>query len=87
LLVPKKALSGLSDLNQNDAGFLIDLYSTVQDLVKELRLEPVGYRLIVNGGSYQDVPHLHFHLVSGSGKINSNSESKAPIPSSDVFTA
>lgn len=23
-----------------------------------------GYRLIVNGGAYQDVPQLHFHLIS-----------------------
>ena len=23
-----------------------------------------GYRLIVNGGEYQDFPHLHFHLIS-----------------------
>ena len=23
-----------------------------------------GYRLIVNGGKYQDFPYLHFHLVS-----------------------
>jgi hypothetical protein len=23
-----------------------------------------GYRLIVNGGKYQDFPYLHFHLIS-----------------------
>jgi len=23
-----------------------------------------AYRLIVNGGEYQDFPYLHFHLVS-----------------------
>ena len=27
-------------------------------------MEAGGYRLLVNGGAYQDVPHLHFHLVA-----------------------
>lgn len=65
LLVPKKALASLSELNSADAPFLVDLFQTVQDLVKELGLESGGYRLIVNGGQVQDVPQLHFHLVSG----------------------
>jgi histidine triad (HIT) family protein len=65
LLIPKKAISSLSDLKQSDNVFLIDLFSTVQELVTELKLEPTGYRLIVNGGSYQDIPQLHFHLISG----------------------
>lgn len=64
LLVPKKALASLSVLTPTDAPFLVDLFQTVQDLVKELGLESGGYRLIVNGGRYQDVPQLHFHLVS-----------------------
>lgn len=64
LLVPKKALAGLSALTSADAPFLVDLFQTVQDLVQELGLESGGYRLIVNGGRYQDVPQLHFHLVS-----------------------
>lgn len=38
--------------------------STVQLLVHRYDLEEKGYRLIVNGGQYQEVPHLHFHLIS-----------------------
>ena len=65
LLVPKKALPGLSALTSADAAFLFDLFATVQSLVTELHLEPAGYRLIANGGEYQTFPQLHFHLVSG----------------------
>jgi histidine triad (HIT) family protein len=65
LIVPKKALPGLTDLDAKDTAFLSDLFSTVQTLVKELDLERTGYRLIVNGGAYQDFPQLHFHLISG----------------------
>ena len=64
LLVPKKALASVSELTPADAAFLVDLFQTVQDLVRELGLESGGYRLIVNGGKAQDVPQLHFHLVS-----------------------
>jgi histidine triad (HIT) family protein len=65
LLVPKRAVASLMALAPNDTAFLTDLMTTVQGLVRELNLEPAGYRLIANGGEYQDVPQLHFHLVSG----------------------
>lgn len=62
LLVPKKAVTSLKDFDPTDATFLTDLYSTVQYLVNEFQLP--AYRLIVNGGEFQDFPQLHFHLVS-----------------------
>jgi histidine triad (HIT) family protein len=62
LLVPKNAVASLKDLDARDAIFLTDLYSTVQSLVEEFHLS--AYRLIVNGGEYQDFPQLHFHLIS-----------------------
>jgi len=64
LLAPKKSLAGLADLTQHDQDFLIDLVECVQSLVDELGLQDPGYRLIVNGGGYQEVPQLHFHLIS-----------------------
>ena len=62
LLIPKKAVASLQELDTKDSAFLMELYSTVQSLIDEFQL-PV-YRLIVNGGEYQDFPQLHFHLVS-----------------------
>ena|SRR5215210_8058974 len=62
LLVPKKAVVSLNELDTVDTTFLTDLYSTVQKLVDEFQLP--AYRMIVNGGKVQDFPQLHFHLVS-----------------------
>ncbi len=62
LIVPKRQVSSLAELDPQDSAFSTDLYSTVQSLVKELDLK--AYRLIVNGGEYQEFPHLHFHLIS-----------------------
>jgi histidine triad (HIT) family protein len=64
ILVPKKEIPALTDLDPNDSAFFRDLYSIVQSLVDEFHLP--AYRLIVNGGEYQDFPHLHFHLISPS---------------------
>ena len=62
LIVPKREVASLAQLDPEDTAFLADLYATVQSLVDEFHLK--AYRLIVNGGEYQDFPHLHFHLIS-----------------------
>lgn len=62
LLVPKKAIASLHELSPSDASFLVDLFETVRELAEQFNLP--AYRLIVNGGAYQDFPQLHFHLIS-----------------------
>ncbi len=63
IIVPKRQVDSLASLDpQEDTAFLTDLYAAVQSLVDEFQLK--AYRLIVNGGEYQDFPHLHFHLIS-----------------------
>ncbi len=87
LLVPKRSVASLSELPASDVAFFADLVRTVQELVQEFELP--AYRLIVNGGWYQDFPQLHFHLVSdelGSRSPSSNAnliESGPDIPRTD----
>ncbi len=64
LLVPKRPYASLMALPADETAFLRELIETVQSLVREFDLERSGYRLIANGGAYQDVPQLHFHLVA-----------------------
>lgn len=65
LLVPKKAIASLAEISQEDQAFLNELFQCVQSLVDQLGLKEEGYRLIVNGGKFQEIPQLHFHLISG----------------------
>ena len=65
VIVPRRAISGMADVSVAHGDFLLDLFATVRSLVEELDLDTKGYRLICNGGAYQDVRQLHFHLVSG----------------------
>jgi histidine triad (HIT) family protein len=71
VLVPRQAIPSLMELDPAQSEFLTELFSTVQSLVTEFQLP--AYRLILNGGSYQDFPHLHFHLIS---------DSPSPLPRS-----
>ena len=66
LQMPKLDLPNFQALNGSDSAFMTDLVKTAQSLVEEFELTEKGYRLIVNGGKYQDFPHLHFHLISES---------------------
>ena len=70
IIVPKKDVASLMHISASDAAFLSDLYSTVQLLVNEHKLP--AYRLIVNGGEFQEFPQLHFHLVAQEVRITKN---------------
>ena len=65
LLVPKEEIHDVLELDPEGSEFLQDVFITIKSLVKELNLGEQGYRVVVNGGSYQDFPQLHFHLISG----------------------
>ena len=64
LIVPRRGYRSLLDLDPGDVAFQRDLVETVQSLVREFHLEDSGYRLLANGGAYQDVQVLHYHLIS-----------------------
>ena len=61
IILPKKDIRSFAALDPADP-FLADLVTAVQSLVTEFHLS--AYRLVVNGGAYQEFPHLHFHLIS-----------------------
>jgi histidine triad (HIT) family protein len=63
LIVPKRALAALADLKPgepNPAGAMLALAVAV---ARDLALERCGYRLVLNGGAFQDVQQLHLHLI------------------------
>lgn len=68
LIVPKEHISGVQDLTDHQAGLLAKIYLTANELVRKNNLESNPYRIVVNGGKAQHVPHLHFHLLGGQWK-------------------
>jgi histidine triad (HIT) family protein len=47
------------------------LFSVVQTMAESAELDDKGYRVAINGGGAQEVPHLHLHLM---GPMGSNAK-------------
>lgn len=68
LIVPRKHIDKVQDLTTQDGELLSKIYQVANQLVSEYNLEGKQYRIVVNGGKAQHVPHLHFHLLGGNLK-------------------
>jgi len=66
LIIPKKEIRNLQEMEPEDYPLLGEIISVAQKLAKEFGIED-GYRLLTNNGpeSGQVVLHLHFHLLGG----------------------
>ena len=67
LVVPKKHIPGVNELAAEDSALVGHVYSVIQQLVRELKIDESGYRVVVNSGKdgQQSVPHVHFHILGG----------------------
>jgi histidine triad (HIT) family protein len=62
VLIPKRDIRNIAEVSEADAPFLMDLFSTVGELVRRDHL--TSYRVFTNGPGYQQMTYLHFHLVA-----------------------
>ena len=65
LVVPKKAISQLSDASEEDQNLLCHLLLVAKKIAKEKNIE--HYRLVINNGTDagQTVFHVHIHILAG----------------------
>lgn len=68
LIVPKMHIGGIRELGEDQGGLLAEVYKAVSKLVEDNNLTDNLYRVVVNGGKAQHIPHLHFHLLGGQWK-------------------
>lgn len=59
LIIPRQAIRNLQDVQ---ADLLLEMLQTAASTAIQFGLQE--YRIVVNAGAYQDVPQLHFHLIS-----------------------
>jgi len=64
LVIPKKHIEKLSDVEESDKELLGDLMYVCKSVANQFGLE--GYRVSINVGKHggQEVFHLHIHLLS-----------------------
>jgi histidine triad (HIT) family protein len=62
VIVPKQHILSLMEAEPE---LIKEIFTVAQSIIREQKLNESNYKIIVNGGSFQDSQHLHFHLVSG----------------------
>jgi histidine triad (HIT) family protein len=67
LIIPRKHIETLLDLQDEDEGLVGHVFSTANRLAKEQGIAERGFRVVVNcgAGAGQSVFHIHFHLLGG----------------------
>lgn len=68
LIVPKEHIKAFTNLGDSNGPLLVEIYKAASKLVMDKGLDNNVYRVVVNGGKAQHVPHLHFHLLGGQWK-------------------
>jgi len=66
LIVPKKHIRSVNDLEGEDGPILADMAFTAREMARQQGVSQSGYRLFINveRGGGQVIFHLHMHLVA-----------------------
>lgn len=67
LIIPKKHITTLNEINENDQDLLGELLLTAKKIAKDEGIDTSGYRTVFNCNSDggQTVFHIHMHLLGG----------------------
>ncbi|AWI03320.1 histidine triad nucleotide-binding protein [Clostridium drakei] len=67
LIIPKKHISSLNELTDEDSKIVAHVFIVLKEIVKKLGIDKTGYRIVSNCGEDggQSVPHIHFHVLGG----------------------
>ncbi len=60
LVIPKKHITNFMELGD----VILRMAKVAQKVIADKKLQD-GYRMIFNGGKYQEVMHVHWHLLAG----------------------
>lgn len=67
LIIPKKHISMINDVDEEDAEIMGRLFVAAQKISKQLGVADEGFRTVMNCGEAagQTVFHVHMHLLAG----------------------
>jgi histidine triad (HIT) family protein len=67
LIVPRKHIATLLDVEQKENGLIGDVLYTAAKLARDHGISEDGFRVVLNcgAGAGQSVFHIHFHLLGG----------------------
>ncbi len=67
IIVPKVHIDKASDLTKETAGVVSDMVLAAVMIAKDLKIDKLGYRIVLNCEEYggQTIYHIHIHLLGG----------------------
>ncbi len=67
LVIPRKHISTINDIEEEDQAIVGSLYSAAKDIAAAEGLAEDGYRAVMNcmEGAGQSVFHIHLHVLGG----------------------
>ena len=63
VIIPKQHITQL--VEAENMNIVKEIFEVAKEIILENSLHEKNYKIITNGGEFQDSKHLHFHLVSG----------------------
>jgi histidine triad (HIT) family protein len=69
LVIPRKHVSTINDLEEDDRALVGDLFLAAKQIAAEEGIDESGYRAVMNcnEGAGQSVFHIHLHMLGGRG--------------------
>lgn len=67
LVVPKRHITTLNDLQENDAALVGEMFLAARDVAIQTGIADSGYRTVMNcnADAGQSVWHIHLHVLGG----------------------
>jgi len=67
LIIPRKHVATINDLNEEDQEIVGSLYLAAKDIARAEGISDAGYRAVMNcnEGAGQSVFHIHLHVLGG----------------------
>jgi histidine triad (HIT) family protein len=67
LVIPRKHISTINDIGNDDEAIVGSLYSAAREIATEEGIAEAGYRAVMNcnEGAGQSVFHIHLHVLGG----------------------
>ena len=67
LIVPRKHIPSVNDIEKVDKDLIGELFLAAQKASEKVNIKNLGYKLAVNVGKDggQEIDHLHIHLLGG----------------------
>ena len=69
VVIPKKHISSLITLKNEDSDLLIEIITVVKEVAQQTVNRYGACRVITNLGEYQESKHLHWHVIYGKAKM------------------